>query len=152
MYWITNNIGTSSFEEAKRIQDKDIVVISAIDLHDGWENPERIYLKLKESLVYLHHRRKVVFVCVAGISRSNGLATTLLAYLNNIDWDDAENLVRKKVRRAQINRDFRDSCLIALQIAKERLIKTCPYCSCPIENWESACEWCWYRGEINESG
>ena len=143
MYWINSDIGISSVNEVGLGYPAEIQIILALDLVDGKEIPFRIYLKLKEALVYLAHGKKILFVCQAGISRSNGLATTLIAYLNKIDWDDAYNIIRKKVTRTQVNLDFMDSCKEALQIMRERLKKNCPYCRVPIENWESACPICW---------
>lgn len=145
MYWITEQIGTASFDEAKTINKPDVIVVSVIDLHDGWENPFNIYLRLKESLVLLAHGRKVVFVCIAGISRSNGMATTLIAFLENLEWDDAYSITKERVPRALVNMDFRDSCIEALRMMRERLTNRCPFCNAYTEFWEKCCSWCWYK-------
>jgi predicted protein tyrosine phosphatase len=53
---------------------------------DGKTDPEIIYQKLKTALNQWCLGRKIIFFCFAGISRSNGMATTLIAYYQNIDW------------------------------------------------------------------
>mgnify|MGYP000262274122 CR=1 FL=1 len=146
MYWITKTLGTASENEVIRKEDAD-EVIYVTDLNDGWNPPERIYLKVKEILIPIYQRKRVVLKCKAGISRSNGIATLILAYLGNTTWDDAYTLVRERVPIAQVNPDFRDSCIEALKLLNERLVKNCPYCNAPIEFWETACSRCWYTME-----
>lgn len=155
IYWISKNIGTTSMDELKRIPPtpefipEDYAVISLLDINDGFDSPTKIYLRLKSSLVYLAHGKKVIFVCLAGISRSNAFATTLIAFLENKDWDDVYyNIIKKKVPRANVNQDLAYSCKLALKMMYERLVKECPYCNAKIESWESACEWCWYKIHI----
>lgn len=152
IYWITEKIGTTSMDELKNIPTtpdfipEEYTVVNTLDLADGFESPFLIYLKLKSSLVHLAHGRKLIFVCLAGISRSNALATTLIAFLENKDWDEVYyNLVKKKVPRANVNQDLAYCCKIALNMMFERLKKECPFCTAKIESWESACEWCWYK-------
>jgi len=142
IYWITDLIGTASAIELHS-WPIDSAPINLLDLEDGWNEPFRIYMRLKESLGILAQGKRLIFVCLAGISRSNAFATTMIAYLEDIDWDDAYNLVRKKCPRAQINMKLRDSCLEALQMMKDLLTKDCPKCKMVIENWETLCNKCW---------
>ena len=140
MYWITENLGTASIREEDNDADE---VVFVTDLNDGWNPPELIYLRAKQILVPVYQKKKVIIKCVAGISRSNGMATLILAFLKNISWDDAYTITRKKVPIAQVNPCFRECCVKALRLMKERLTKRCPYCGAPIEFWESACSRCW---------
>jgi len=146
MFWITKTLGTASEREV--IEEKDVdEIIYVTDLNDGWNSPELIYLKVKQILIPLFQKKKVVLRCKAGISRSNAIATLILAFLGNTSWDDAYTIVRERVPIAQVNPDLRDSCIEALELLNERLVKNCPYCNAPIESWEKVCSRCWSREE-----
>ena len=142
MYWITRTLGTASENEVIRKEEVD-EVIYVTDLNDGWNSPEFIYLKVKQILIPIFQKKRVVLKCKAGISRSNAIATLILAFLGNTSWDDAYTVVRELVPIAQVNPDLRDSCVEALKLLNERLVKNCPYCNAPIEFWETACSRCW---------
>jgi len=143
-YLITNKIGTTSLTEfTLEGYPENTYVVPLLDLVDGKNDPFIIYMKLKEALGQFCLGRRILFVCYAGLSRSNGMATTLIAYIQNLDWEDAYTIVRKACSRAQVCMDFRDSSLIALQMMRERLVKRCPYCNTPIEFWEEMCEYHW---------
>lgn len=145
MFWIESKIGTASADEVAHEYHHliDKYFICCLDLIDGSNDPELIYQKLKTALNQWHLDRKVIFFCFAGISRSNGMATTLIAYNKNIDWDDAYNITRKGCPRTMVCMDFRDSAIQALELMRKRLVKKCPYCSTPTEAWEESCAHCW---------
>jgi protein-tyrosine phosphatase len=117
MHWINGQIATASIIEGfpRRFFSKHEFIFLT-DLNDGWNPPLAICLKMRRALEVLRNNRKVVFVCSAGINRSNALATTLLAYLESLEWDDAYVQVKKKVPRAQVNMDLRDACIQALDL------------------------------------
>lgn len=145
-YWIDERIGTASVDEIAReyhIHVDKTHFISCLDLIDGKNDPMLIYQKLKEALNYWCLGKNIIFFCFAGLSRSNGMATTLIAYYRNIDWEDAYTIVRKACPRAQVCMDFRDSCKEALELMRTRLIKKCGFCNSPIEFWEECCNYCW---------
>lgn len=146
MYWMDERVGTASATEIPNeyhhIADK--YFMSCLDMVDGKNDPMIIYQKLKIALNQWCLGRKVIFFCFAGISRSNGMATTLIAYYKNIDWEDAYTITRKACPRAQVCLDFSDSAKIALQMMRERLVKRCPFCNCPMEQWEEACNYCYH--------
>ena len=145
MYWIEEKIGTASADEITNeyhhLTDKYFVC--CLDMVDGTNDPEIIYQKLKGALNQWCLGRKVIFFCFAGISRSNGMATTLIAYYKNIDWEDAYTTTRKACPRAQVCLDFSDCCKEALEMMRTRLTKRCPFCNSPTEQWEEACSYCW---------
>lgn len=141
-YWITDYLGTQSKNEPYPI---NVWIDHLLDLNDGWNPPQRIYLRAKYLLNLLFNGEKVVLVCEAGINRSNGMTTLLLAYMKNISWDEAYVFVRKKVKRAYVNPGFRDCCIEALEKLRS-LTQECPNCSSPIEDWETSCARCWEEG------
>jgi len=146
MYWITPNLGTASKDE--KVDADEVFYLT--DLNDGWNPPELIYLRAKEILVSVFQGKRIVLKCMAGISRSNGFATLILAYLSGSSWDSMYSIVREKVPIAQVNLDFRDSCIQALELLRKRLVKNCPYCNAPIEFWEETCFRCWYKHKKEE--
>jgi hypothetical protein len=145
-YWIIDKIGTTSVDEfTLEGYPEDTYVVPLLYLVDGKNDPFIIYEKLKETLGQFCLGKRILFICYAGLSRSNGMATTLIAYLQNLDWEDAYTITRKACPRAQVCMDFRDSCLIALQMMRERLVKRCAFCNTPIEYWEECCAYCWTK-------
>jgi len=121
MHWITNQIATASIIEGfprKFFSKHEFIFLT--DLNDGWNPPAAICLRLSRALEALHNNRKVVFVCRAGISRSNALAATLIACQENIDWDDAYSRVKKKAPHAQVEMDLCDACIQALGLFRRQ--------------------------------
>lgn len=144
VYWITEKIGTQSITESFECSES-ISYCFLLNLNDGWNPPRAIYLIAKKCLSLLYNNKRIILVCYAGISRSNGLAALLLAYLKGCSLDEAYSFVKDKVPRAQVNLDFRDSCAETLKLLREKLVKKCS-CKSPIEEWEKYCEECWIRG------
>lgn len=110
MYWITENLGTASLPEFEAVKKlKDVVVVLVKDLKDGKQESKSLFeskVKKVEWVINKKHK-KCVIICVGGMSRSNAVA---LAYLvkKGMDFDEAYNLIRKKVNIAQINMDLID--------------------------------------------
>jgi len=97
MYWITKNLATSGFgePEQKKVKNKTLVIVT--DLVDGAGNSEEKFKSKVDQIDKAHKKgKKVIVVCGSGISRSNAVA---LAYLvkHGMDFDDARELIRKKV-------------------------------------------------------
>ena len=147
LYWIEEDLATASLAEAMMCPE-GTVVISVIHLKDYWNPPEVIYLTVKAILPLMTFRRRVVICCAGGVNRSNAIATTLLAFKHNISWDSAYARVKRCVWRANVTPELRESCVRALQLLHERLVKRCPKCGTPIEVWETYCSYCWYKNEL----
>ena len=115
--WINEWLGTASEDT---LYDSKFNYHSVIKLKDGWNTPERIY---REMLSILQEHKPLVIVCHGGISRSNGIATLLLAFLTNNTWDYIyQNIVRKKVPQANVDQNFRRCCIQALELMRKRLL------------------------------
>jgi protein-tyrosine phosphatase len=109
MYWITENLGTASLPEKEYLERMEGMEIELVtDLIDGeQENNGQFKSKVNHVDRMIKEGNKVVIVCVGGISRSNSVA---LAYLvkNGMNFDEAHNLIRKKVPIANICMDLID--------------------------------------------
>jgi protein-tyrosine phosphatase len=109
MYWITEKLGTASMEEKPYIKrDESIKIVKVTDLVDGVQtNKGQLPSKVDKVEKLIKEGNKVIVICTGGISRSNGVA---LAYLvkTGMDFNEALDLVEKKVPIAQIVMDIRD--------------------------------------------
>ena len=109
MYWITENLGTASLPEIDMIKKLENVKVELVtDLIDGKQvNKGQLKSKVKHIEQIIKKGKKVVIICVGGMSRSNAVA---LAYLvkQGMNFDKAYNLIREKVPIAQINMDLID--------------------------------------------
>jgi hypothetical protein len=103
MYWITKNLATSSMSEFMLRKRKNVVVVDVRDLIDGEGNDFEVFMgKVEEVENLINVNQKVCICCESGISRSNAVA---LAYLvkSSMKFDDAYNMIRKKVPVVQID-------------------------------------------------
>ena len=140
-YLIIPSLGTQALDEPK---EGGYYYFYLTNLNDGYNPPELLYKYAKRILSLMYHSRlTVILVCQAGISRSNGMASLVLAFVLNIDLDEAYKIVKKKVPRTQVNYDFYDCCKQTLDLMHKRLVNRCPRCSAPIEFWEKYCEECY---------
>lgn len=109
MFWITKNLGTASLPELEEVKKlKDVKVELVTDLIDGKQvNKGQFKSKVNHIEKIIKSGKKVVIICVGGMSRSNAVA---LAYLvkSGMDFDRAYNLIREKVPIAQISVDLTD--------------------------------------------
>lgn len=113
MFWILKNrLGTCALNEET---PEGAIIIDIRDLKDGWNEPKEINKRIELVLKTLSMGFSVIIRCTAGISRSNVLAMAVLCYLNGKDWEENENLVRKKVLRTQINLSFKKACKKVLE-------------------------------------
>lgn len=119
--WILWNLGTSG--EDLREDLSSYKVFDIRDLIDGYNQPEVIAVKLHAILESVKKKDvRIVVKCQAGISRSNALVMGVLCLYNNLDWDDAERIVRCLVPRANPNQGILDATKEAVQIIKTREI------------------------------
>jgi hypothetical protein len=86
--------------------DADINVVDVRDLADGYNDPKVVWSKLLSGYCVLLSKKRVGYRCAAGISRSNALAMGLISLYYNIEFDDAYNIVRALVPRANPNQDI----------------------------------------------
>lgn len=109
MYWITKNIGTASLPELEQVKKlKNVEVELVTDLIDGKQvNKGQFNSKVKHIEGIIKKGKKVVIICVGGMSRSNSVA---LAYFvkNGMDFYEAKKLIEEKVPIARINMDLFD--------------------------------------------
>lgn len=86
--WISENLGTSSYEYAK---DKTgIYILDVRDMVDKIGNNESIVsAKIKEAISEIKNGKRVVICCDYGMSRSNSIAIGVHSILNNLSINDA---------------------------------------------------------------
>lgn len=141
VYKIIPSLGTQALYEP---ETRGHYYYYLINLNDGYNSPERLYHHAKQILSLMYHRRiPIILVCQAGISRSNGMASLVLAFDLNISLDEAYEIVKKKVPRAQVNYDFYDCCKQTLVLMRKRLVSKCRRCGAPVEFWEEHCKECY---------
>lgn len=86
--WITENLGTCSSEELSKQHDANIVDVR--DMVDKGGNPSEIAKqKIEEALLYLEKGGKVIICCEYGMSRSNAIASGVLAKFAHIPFNEA---------------------------------------------------------------
>lgn len=114
VFWITENLGVIAEGE---LYPPGVVIFNVSDLIDGVNNPERIASKINDALTLLetNPKRRVIFQCHAGVSRSPTMAAATLAKLKGVDFDIALGEVAHKCPRTQYNYDLVDSCRKALK-------------------------------------
>ncbi|MEA3342785.1 MAG: dual specificity protein phosphatase family protein [archaeon] len=104
MYWITKNLATASLpelEDIKKLNGTEIVAVT--DLADGKQkSPDLFDRKVQKVEKIINDGKRAVVICAGGMSRSNSVA---MAYLvkNSMNFNEAYDLIRKKVPIAQIN-------------------------------------------------
>ncbi len=86
--WITKYLGTSAWEHVYNING--IYIVDVRDLVDkGGNQPQIVKAKIDEALAHLQKNEKVVICCDYGMSRSNAIATGVLAIQENLSIDEA---------------------------------------------------------------
>lgn len=138
--WI-GNVGFQGFTDPF---PDDVTPIEVLRFIDGPGNDVlKVYVKAKEILQALQRRKKVVVFCHAGLSRSPGFVITVLAYLNQLSWDETYVEMKSEHKQIQIEKGFEQTCKEVLDMMNERLTKECPNCHVSIEGWESICQRCY---------
>jgi len=123
---------------------EDVSVVEALDLKDGWNDPEVVYQKAKRIIGKIQRKKTVVIFCHAGLSRSPGMAALVLAFIHKTSYEKMANFVKDIAPQVNISLDFARSCKEALRLLEARLTKKCG-CGTPIEEWEKVCEYCWFK-------
>lgn len=122
--WITDNLGTASFEEM--IEKTNIYVVDVRDMVDKVGNlVNAVKDKIDEALFHLEHGEKVVICCDYGKSRSNAFAVGVLAKALQITFNEALN----RVIQATGEKDIKIEVLAAVRKAIED--QKIPYSSTP---------------------
>ena len=110
MFWIKENLGTASIsevEELKKLRNVDVEIV--YDLIDGkQENKGQFVSKVKRVKEKLKKGNRIVIVCRGGLSRSNAVAFAVLMDYFKMSFDDAFNLIHKKVPVARIAMELID--------------------------------------------
>jgi len=107
-YWIIDGVlGTCAVNEET---PKGTIIVDIRDLEDDWNDPILIQRKIRIIIKTLSTGMPVIIRCQAGMSRSNAIAIATLCHLNGKNWEENEELVRKRVPRMQLNMNLRDAC------------------------------------------
>lgn len=143
---IQNKMGTASVDELTRNlvscqHSFGFHVISMLDVDEEKLQIEKVYSRAVQALSLLKHGERVVFMCQAGISRSNGLAALLIAYTNNLTWEEGLEEVKKKVRRTHVLGNMIDTCKEVLR--KLKYARTCS-CGSEMDDNDDSCFYCTY--------
>jgi predicted protein tyrosine phosphatase len=124
-FWIFNDLGTMGLLE---LAEEGTLVFDVRDINDGKNDTpeypiERVIRKFCELIktyrVVNAYGFRMAIRCAAGISRSNAFAAGLIAYNQNIDFEDALNIVKERVGRAMPNMDIIDCVKVALAEARK---------------------------------
>jgi hypothetical protein len=113
--WITPWLATADVQGACTV--KNVNGFPVLHLVDGYNDPGVIVQELMKMLQNLD--RPLVIYDACGISRCNGMATLLLAYLNHTSWEDAYLVIKAKVPKAVVNPNFARCCSEALKILEK---------------------------------
>jgi len=89
-----------------------------MDIEDGWNDPIQLAGRLLMMIDDLIAGRRVILMCAAGISRSNGLAMGLMAIYHHMCLDDAKRIVEKLCPRANPMPDLLDAVLEAVTLVR----------------------------------
>jgi protein-tyrosine phosphatase len=129
VYWFTWQLGTCAYYELKaagfdchesvtcdRSMNNAIAVYNLMDLEDGWNDPERLAGRMLMIIADLKAGRRVIVMCAAGISRSNGVAMGVLSAYHNLELDDAKRIVECLCPRANPMPDLMDAVKEAVQL------------------------------------
>lgn len=139
--WLNEHLGFQGMHDPF---PEDTCVVEVTDLKDGYNDPELVYLKAKRIVGKLKRGKRVVIFCHAGLSRSPGMVTLVLAYMHKADYEEMSTFVKSIAPQVNTAPTFIKSCEEALRLLNARLTKQCE-CGTPIENWEKICEYCWFK-------
>jgi len=87
-----------------------------MDLEDGWNEPIGLAGRMLMIMADLETNKRVVLMCAAGISRSNGMAMAVLSSYHNLAFDDAKKIVESFCPRANPMPDLLDALRDAIWI------------------------------------
>ncbi|MCS6955558.1 MAG: NAD-dependent epimerase/dehydratase family protein [Candidatus Calescibacterium sp.] len=101
--WLTNNIGTGSYEKVISLIEPDVDLLDVRDLVDKeGNNVEAIKQKINQGLNSLIGGKKLVICCDYGMSRSNSIAMGIIAKYYGISLLDALNKVKGVVSETDV--------------------------------------------------
>ena len=113
MRWIHDYIGTAAWHNVAH--EKDITILDVRNLVDkGGNDTTEVRLKIEEGLSMLAITGKILVCCDYGMSRSNSIAAGIISKKENIDFEDAVNLVIDKTGEKEIKIGMLDSVQAAL--------------------------------------
>ena len=94
MFWITKNLGTASLPELEEVKKLENVVVELVtDLIDGKQvNKGQFESKVEHVEKLIKKGKRVVIICVGGMSRSNSVALACLVK-GGIDFYESYNLL-----------------------------------------------------------
>jgi nucleoside-diphosphate-sugar epimerase/predicted protein tyrosine phosphatase len=88
--WITERIGTASFESIDNDEEKKYKIIDVRDLVDKSGNTsDYVEKKIEQSLSELSKNNQIVICCDYGMSRSNAVAAGIIAKFEHTSVNDA---------------------------------------------------------------
>lgn len=112
--WITPLLGTASADEVRDISD--VQVIDVRDLVDKAGNrADAVKKKIITGVQCLEKRKAVIVCCDYGISRSNAIASGILAIFNKISLDSAVRMVQETTGETEIKLDTLDAVRSAIE-------------------------------------
>lgn len=115
IHWINENLGTSSWDQAKCASD--VQLLDVRDLVDKEGNtPTAIKARIDEGLAWLQRSKKVVVCCDHGISRSNAIAVGIVSLRDNISFDEAIRRVMSATLQTEIRIETLNSVRRAVEL------------------------------------
>ena len=114
VYWITWQLGTSAYCDHEDLSS--FMVYNLMKLEDGWNEPMILANTMMTVIADLRAGKRVILMCAAGISRSNGMAMGVLSAYHNLAFDDAKRIVEKMCPRANPMPDLMDAVKEAVQL------------------------------------
>lgn len=117
IHWITENLGTARRDD---VDDGKYRVVDVRDLLDKEGNPSRLILeKINDVLDLLRRNHKVIICCDYGRSRSNAIATGVIARYFNYNFEKALKYVMKKNKESAIHIGILNSVRRASEMNKK---------------------------------
>lgn len=111
--WVTKYLGIKDAKSRLSTDEYGSIILDLRDMADGSNPPEllaRIFGKVFATVASAKKLgTRVILQCEGGISRSPAMVAAIFVYANDMEWEDALDLVKKKVPEAQISLELLDS-------------------------------------------
>jgi len=116
MKWLSQDIGTSAFNEANDISmDSNTLIVDVRDLVDKAGNDVKyINSKIDEALNLLQQKKRIIVCCDYGMSRSNSIAIGVLVKWLDISFESAVEMAKKVVDESGIKIEMLNTVYSAL--------------------------------------
>ena len=115
--WITKLMGVKDAASELKEDELGSIIVDLRDVKDGSNEPGLITVAFNSVFATVASAKRlntrVILQCQAGISRSPAFAVAIFVYANDVEWEDAIEIVKRKVPQMQINQDL----LMSLKIA-----------------------------------